>query len=328
VLTVAFLVASSGAAYAQEEPSAADTSAARALGQEGVRLADAGNCAEAIDKLQKADKIFHAPTLQGRLGECQVQLGKLVEGTENLNKVVREQLGPNAPQAFRDAQERAKRILDAAKPRIAKLKIAVAAPPDAQMTVKVDGENMPLANLNVSRPVDPGEHAIEVTAPGFLPASAKVRLADGGNDSVALTLEADPNAPKVAALPPGGGQGGPPGGNQPPPDHGQGSSKVPAYAAFGVGVVGLGIGTIFGIIASGKKSDLDTGCTNKTCPESQRSTLDSAKSNATISTVGFVIGGVGIAAGAVLYILASGSSSASTGQAKLTFTGDGVSGRF
>jgi 6-phosphofructokinase len=35
-----------------EEPSAADVSAARDLGREGVKLADAGTCAEAIDKLR------------------------------------------------------------------------------------------------------------------------------------------------------------------------------------------------------------------------------------------------------------------------------------
>src|SRR5260221_7360062 len=104
LLTV-FLVTSN--AHAQEEPSAADTSSARALGQEGVRLADAGNCAEAVDKLAKAERIFHAPTLLDRLGEGQVQLGKLVAGTEHLNPAARPKPGPSSPAAAAPARGRA-----------------------------------------------------------------------------------------------------------------------------------------------------------------------------------------------------------------------------
>ena len=92
------------AAGAQEEPLAADVAAARALGQEGVKLADAGNCSEALNKLERAEKMFHAPTTLGRLGECQVMMGKLVEGTENLHRVVLETLSPTAPLVFSQAQ--------------------------------------------------------------------------------------------------------------------------------------------------------------------------------------------------------------------------------
>ena len=303
------VLASSGIASAQDETSSGDVAAARALGQEGVKLADAGNCSEAVDRLARAEKMFHAPTTLGRLGECQVQIGKIVEGTENLNRVVREQLAPGAPAAFAAAQERAKKVLDEAKPKIAKLKIAVAAPSDAQVSVKIDGESVPLANLNMNRPIDPGEHHIEATAPGFKPASAKVKLAEGGVDSIALTLEPDPNAAKatpatVVINSPSPAQPA----EQPKTD--QGSSRVPAYAAFGVGVIGLGVGTVTGLMASSKKSDLESQCdANGACPESARDTLDSGKTLGTVSTIGFVVGAVGVAAGVFLYLTSGPSSS-------------------
>src|SRR5690606_6492137 len=85
-----------------EAQSAENKAAARALGVEGIKLANAGNCEAAIEKLSRAEALYHAPTILGRLGECQVALGKLVEGTENLNRVVREQLAPNAPAAFKE----------------------------------------------------------------------------------------------------------------------------------------------------------------------------------------------------------------------------------
>lgn len=294
-------------AFAQEEPSSADISAARALGQEGVKLADAGNCKEAIDKLARSEKLFHAPTTLARLGECQVQVGKLVEGSESLNKVVRETLAPNAPAAFAAAQERAKKVLAEAKPKIAKLKIAVAGPADNNYVVKLDGEVVPPANLNMNRPTNPGDHVVEASAPGYKTATAKVSLTEGGNDSVALTLEVDPNAPKpepVAPPPPAANPSPPPPLPSPPPpaEPPPPPSRVPAYAALGVGVVGIGVGSIFGLLAIGKKGDVQDACDGTKCPNSVQDNIDSGKTFGTVSTIGFIVGGVGLIAGAYLYI--------------------------
>ena len=63
---------------------------ARGLAVEGLKLADAGKCPEAIEKLMRAEKLHHSAIVQGRLGECQIAVGKLVDGTENLRKVMRE----------------------------------------------------------------------------------------------------------------------------------------------------------------------------------------------------------------------------------------------
>jgi hypothetical protein len=233
-----------------------------------------------------------------------VQVGKLVEGTENLNRLSRESLAATAPQAFKDAQEHARKVLAEAKPRIAKLKIAVAAPTGVTFVVKLDGEVVPTANLNTNRPTDPGEHIVEATAQGYKNASAKVRLTDGGLDSVALTLEVDPNAPKVVAVEAPI--------TAPPPAAAPARSRVPAYVALGVGAVGLGVGAVTGIIALGKKSDLDGACKNKVCPSSaQQDTIDSGKTFGTVSTIGFAVGIVGVGVGTVL-LLTGGSSSAST----------------
>jgi serine/threonine-protein kinase len=90
-------------------------------------------------------------------------------------------------------------------------------------------------------------------------------------------------------------------------------------AAIGVGaagVVGVGVGTVFGIVALGKRSDLDRLCPGyPRCVDSQRSDVqgnyDDAKHAATISTVGFVLGGVLVAGGVVLWLVAPGRAPAS-----------------
>jgi hypothetical protein len=326
-------------ARADEEPSSSDVAAARSLGQEGVKLAEAGNCHEAVDRLARAEKMYHAPTTLARLGECQVQLGKIVEGTENLNRVVRESLAPGAPAAFATAQERAKKVLADAKPKIAKLKISVTAPPEAQLSVRVDGEAVPTANLNSNRPMDPGDHLVEATAPGYKPAKGRVRLAEGGSDTMALTLEVDPNAVKATPViastnaPAGASRGPSPAEAEP---HEEGRSRVPAYLVLGFGVAGIGVGTVFGLMASDKKSDLSAACgPEKQCPSSTQSTLDDGKTFGTVSTIGFIAGGVALVTGAFLFFTSGSSSSSASARTTMPsmtpsfgLGGGGVTGRF
>ena len=284
------------AARAQEAaPSSADVSAARSLGQEGVKLADDGRCREAIERLTRAEKLFHAPTTLERLGECQVRLLKLVEGTENLNRVVREQLGPSAPAVFRDAQERARSVLAEARPRLAKLMITVHGADAAPKSVTLDGEPVPDASLDVNRPADPGAHVIEASAPGFKVSRATVTLTEGGADAVTLTLERDPNAPVRRAPFPGSGT--------PASDEPRSSRRGPAIVALVGGTVVLGAGVVFGLLALGKKSDLDAACTDKVCPTAaSQDTIDSGKTFAAASTVGIAVGAASLVAGVVLLL--------------------------
>ena len=181
------------AAFAQEQPQAENVAAARSLGMQGIKLADSGDCKGAIEKLSRAESLYHAPSILGRLGECQVQVGQIVLGTENLNRVVREELAITAPKAFRDAKERARSVLNAALPKIARLTVRVE-PPDAKPQVTVAGAPIPAALIGVERPTDPGTHEVVITAPGYLEQRTSVTLAEGGTQEIALKLEKDPNA--------------------------------------------------------------------------------------------------------------------------------------
>jgi len=283
-------------ASSRAEDSAENTAAARTLGIQGVQLADAGKCAEAIEKLQRAESLHHAPTILDRLGECQVQVGQIVEGTENLNAVVREQLPANAPQVFRDAQTRAQKALAAATPKIAHLIVNVL-PADAKPTVTINGKPIPAALIGQDRPTNPGTSEVSATAEGYHAAGQSVTLAEGASQTITLTLDKDPNA--VAPLPP---LNAPPPSpttstTSAPPEPAPHKNNTPAYVAFGVGGAGILVGSVAGILALGKASD----CPNKVCKT--QSDLDSAKSMATISTVGFGVGIAGAALGTVLLLI-------------------------
>lgn len=95
------------------------------------------------------------------------------------------------------------------------------------------------------------------------------------------------------------------------------TQKTVALVALGVGVVGVGVGSVFGLqtlsneCTDGKPTPGTTG--GASCTSQQR---DSASEKGAISTVAFVAGGTALVAGLVLWLTApSGKPSTTTAQA-------------
>lgn len=89
-------------------------------------------------------------------------------------------------------------------------------------------------------------------------------------------------------------------------DEGGGSwLRTGGLVAVGVGVVGLGVGGVFGLSAIGKNRDADRLCDGPACREERALALtDQARDAATVSTVCFVAGGVLVAGGLGAFLLA------------------------
>jgi hypothetical protein len=192
-LPILLLAAATTAGIAKADPNSptdGDKAAARPFAVEGLRLVQAGNCREAVEQLERAEALVHAPTTAVPLAQCEIQLGKIIAGTELLNRVLNETLAPNAPASFADAKRQARGILDAAMPKIAKLRIHVETPAGVQPNadVTVDGQPVPRVLLDNDRPTDPGPHHIEARQAGVGTAEAEVSLAEGQTTQVALRL--------------------------------------------------------------------------------------------------------------------------------------------
>ena len=269
------------------EGSAADIATARTLGVEGLRLAQAGKCAEAIDKLARSENLHHAPTTLEGLGTCKIALGHIVDGTEDLRRVTLEQLPDHAPAAFKAAQTKARASLDAALPRIAKVRIDVAGASASDTSVTVDGVAVPAAAIGVERPFDPGAHTIEATAAGFKSTSTHVQIPEGGTQTVTLTLERGAETP-------------------PPPERHVVTKRsyVPAGIAFAIAGGSAIAGAIFGGVAIVKKNDLVATCGGTACTPGQQGAYNELSAFATVSTVTLVIAGAAAVAGVVLVALA------------------------
>jgi tetratricopeptide (TPR) repeat protein len=326
-------------------------SGARSLATEGASAFSDGRYKEAVDLFTKAESLMHAPPHLLYLARAHSKLGQFVKAREAYLRITKEQLPPNSPQAFRDAQSTAQKELNAINPKIGSLEIKVEGAEAAKdLSIKVDGNAIASVLMGVPQPIDPGEHRVEASATGFRAQPQTVRLGDGDKASTTLKLEVDPNAAPAAvpgAAAPGAAPGAAPALGGPIRDtsasmdttsSGSGM-RIGAYVAFGVGAVGLGLGTVFLLQSMGKQSDADAICNlpGGKCPNERKAEVDKldsdAKSASTLSVVGFAVGGAGVAAGVVMLLL-SGKSESTTASAPTTvypwvgINSGGLAGRF
>lgn len=320
------------------EHAAADVTMARQLGNQGLELAGAGDCGAALDLLSRSEALHHAPTTLAILGECHITLGKLVEGVEELTRVVRESLDEQSPGSFRAAQDRARVRLEEARPRIPKLRLVVhGATANAALKVHVDGESIPVASLGLDRPVDPGHHRVEVSASGYDQASGEVTLGEGETQVLTLELVRLPETDSASTTDGVEGATGKVSSSvvaalrEP-------RSKVPAYVAFGIGAAGIAAGSAFGVFTLSKTASLDKLCpTVATCPAIAQSDIDLSKATAWTSTISFGVGAAALLAGLYFAFRGHGSSPALTArnaasmtslQPSFAFGSTGFSGSF
>jgi hypothetical protein len=287
-------------------PTAADRATARTLAQEGYVALREKDYATAADRFGRAVSLVHAPTLLRDLARAQVGLGKLVDAHENYSLIIREGVAADAPQPWVQAVADAKAEIVAIPPRLPWVTITVSGPSDPVVTI--DGVTIASASLGVKRPADPGTHEIRASAPGYYTAKRLVTLQEGESVNIAFELEdAPPDAPPEPPV-----DTSPVVSNEPPPDP---EWRKPAIiGAFALGGAGLALGGITGILAIKKHRKLSPACVGGTCGPDQKADLDSYHTLGTLSTIGFIVGGVGAATGTVLlFVKPPSSKSGETG---------------
>jgi hypothetical protein len=163
--------------------------------------------------------------------------------------------------------------------------------------VVVDGSRVPSASLGVKRPVNPGNHAVKVSAEGFGPAEKSFSLSEGQATSVSLELTPLPAASRPALAPTMEETTGGP--DQAAP---RSSRRVPAYIAFGLGGAGLVAGVVSGFVAWGKYKKLEDVCPDHTCNDNYEADVRSYHTVGVASAIGFVVAGVGGGVGLALML--------------------------
>jgi serine/threonine-protein kinase len=90
------------------------------------------------------------------------------------------------------------------------------------------------------------------------------------------------------------------------PSSGGSTQKKIAIGVGVLGVVGVGLGTVFGLSAISKNGDsnADGRCVGNVCDDRGLDLRDSARTSGSLSTVAFIAGGACLAGAAVLWFTA------------------------
>jgi len=168
----------------------------------------------------------------------------------------------------------------------------------------MDGEVIAERLEGTALSIDPGSHTFVFETAGQAPVREQLVIQQGEKDRRERVVFGPTPGP-VASPGPTAAPASALGSTAESPSPGLGTQRILAIVAGGVGVVGLGIGTVVGVVALSQKSDAQNAC-----PGSQCTTQDGvnkwsdAASTGNFSTIALIIGGVGVAGAAVLWFTA------------------------
>lgn len=272
-------------------PSLSDRETARTLMDDGDKKRDAGDLKGALASYEKADVLMKVPTTGIEVARTQIALGMLLEARETLNRIVKSPVKPGEPAPFTAARKQAEQLNADLASRIPSVLVVPAnAEPGQPVAISVDGEEIPAAAATVPRKINPGDH-VAVAKSGALEKKVEFTIAEKENKTVDVDLKDQPPPPPAPVV-------------VAPPKPAMSKGKLLMFGGFGLAAVGIGVGAVTGIMSISKTSDIkDNHCVGDKCTPDQADAIDSAKTLGNISTVAFIVGGVGVGAGVVGLLL-------------------------
>lgn len=258
------------------DTSASDFESARELYKQGKDLRAAGDIKGALEKFKAGHALGQTPVTGLELGRAHMDLAQLLEAREVFLSIARLPVQPDEGEKSAGARTEAAQLADQLRPRIPTLTVKVSGmAPGSSPVVTVDGVTIPVAALGTPRKLNPGSHEVTAKSTGASEEHATIELKEGESKELPLTLKSS-----GFVEPP------PPVTNSDAADKG-GAKKtnVLVYIGFGVGAVGVAVGTVTGIMALSKASTVNSACTGTVCPVSARSDVTSGRTLGTISTI-------------------------------------------
>jgi hypothetical protein len=239
----AALLAALGVTSAAHATSEQDRGSARQELTQAQDLKKQGQLPEALAHFEESQRLDPKLTTLMELGDCEEQLGKLIEAQAHFAEARDKAAHDELPQSKAKAELRRAAV----EKRLAHLTLQLPAdaPPGAQ--VFRDDALLEAASLGTPLLANPGDHVIVVKAPEHDDAKYNVKLAEGDNQTlpiaagpaIAKAAKAAPPPPPPVAAPPKPNQ------DEAPLSAGSGSSRrTLGIVAGSVGIVGVGFGSV------------------------------------------------------------------------------------
>jgi hypothetical protein len=292
--TCVFFCAGTGTANAQE---ANDKAAAEVLFEQGRSLLLEGKVGEACPKLAESLRLDRGIGTMLFLAECWQRLGKTASAWAQFREaeII---AGQEKDAREKVAHERAERLAPTLSTLVITLPRESATP---GLTVLRDGHPVGEAVFGTKTPIDPGPHVISASASGYKSWETKITVGANADEAKIVV----PSLERLPAAPPPKGET--------PPSSSWPFQRTLGLGLAGVGLVGVGIGTAFGLSAIDKNNFADEHCPEIGCDRDGIAAGERAVEHGTISTIGFIAGGALIVGGAVLFFTASSGTNAKAG---------------
>jgi len=290
-----------------------DKVAAEALFEEGRRLVASGSFAEACPKFADSQRLDPSPGTLLNLASCYEKVGRTATAWATYREAASAANAAGRTEYVATAQRHA----EALAPRLARLTVQVEHPL-AGLQISRDGVRIDPAAWSLPIPIDPGNHTIEATAPGYKAWASSVDVAqDGAQASVTIpVLEAlapEPGAGAAVTVPPAPIAPPPPAPVPPPPEesHAGSGQRLIGLGLAGVGVVGLGLAGVFSILAKNQYNTSLGHCQAGNpglCDATGVQQRDGARSLGDAASVAVSVGAAALAGGLVIWLTAPSSA--------------------
>jgi hypothetical protein len=303
---------------ASAQPSATETDLAVQLFEEAEKLMVAGNPTAACPKYAESQRRDPQLGTLLHLADCHEKVGKLASAWAGYKAAAEIAARRNAGGGYEPRERVARARAAALEPKLSTVVIHVAQSDFAGLEIRRDGEPLGRSAWGSTIPVDPGKYTFAAQAPGkkLWTKTVDVRASGAKIDVTVPALE------DVTAGTP------PPATDQP----GRGATQRTAgYVLTGLGVIGAGVGVVFGLKVRSQQNDIDAICMSNKCTDEEiqriRQLEDEARPNAAAFNVASVLAGAATLAGIALVLTApSGPSSSATGISVIPWGGPNAAG--
>jgi hypothetical protein len=241
------------------EPTKTELAAARDLFARAEKDEDAGHWSDALDKLRRASSVKMTPGIRFHVALCEEKLGQLVAA-----------LGDYTAAEAAARSEGNKEVLEVIADPLAALRtripnLTITSPEGVKsVEVTLDGGPLVAGLLGTPVPVEVGAHTVAAHAPGRLPFSTTVTVAEHQTLTVEIRLPA-PTPVVPAASGALAGARAPESAAASAPLKGDGTQRSSAFKTDALlttvgaaAIVGFGFGAYF--VAGGKQSSAESQC--------------------------------------------------------------------
>ena len=275
-----------------EEPAADPRETASKAYREGRAAFEAGEFDRALELFRSSHQVHQSPNSRLMIAKTLHELGQPVEAYKEMVAAEQEAVAAaKANDAYIDTLNAAREVLAQLRSGVAVMRVTVVGghtdlPPGS--SISINGLDLPTAEWGEPIALAPGATTITLTT---IDGVTEQTLSLAAGDDQATALERP--VADTPVEPEGDGFG----------EWFEENRETAAFVAGGVGAAGLITFAIFGGMTLSSYGDLDDSCPGGNCPTGSQDDIDSGQTYQTVANVGLVVGLVGAAASATLFLL-------------------------